>query len=157
MARTGAKIGKKTRFLREDPFGSGTYTAVSEVKRVALVHPAFKLSGGVKRLFTIAKLLRERGYEAIIYSNALRMPEWSEHRDLEVRSLDVGIAKRMDGIRTLIVSDDHQKIGLLPARLARSRDRGWTRGYCDDDHAELEGSGSGHCECPCVRDKRNIT
>lgn len=34
MARTGAKIGMKTLFEREHPFGSGTYVAVAEVKTI---------------------------------------------------------------------------------------------------------------------------
>ena len=32
MAATGAKIGKKTTFEKEDPVGSGTYVPVAEVK-----------------------------------------------------------------------------------------------------------------------------
>ena len=69
---------------------------MSEVRKIALVHPAFKLSGGVKRMFTIAKLLRERGYEAVIYSNSRHMPAWSEHQDLEVRSLDASLRDAAD-------------------------------------------------------------
>jgi len=34
MARSGAKIGKKTQFLREDPVDSGTFVAVAEVKSI---------------------------------------------------------------------------------------------------------------------------
>ena len=34
MARSGAKIGKKTQFLREDPVDSGTFVPVAEVKSI---------------------------------------------------------------------------------------------------------------------------
>ena len=34
MATGGAKLGTRTRFLREDPVGSGTYVAVAEVKSI---------------------------------------------------------------------------------------------------------------------------
>lgn len=34
MARTGARIGMKTQFLREHPVGSGTYVAIAEVKSI---------------------------------------------------------------------------------------------------------------------------
>src|SRR6185436_920891 len=34
MPATGAKLGTKTRFLREDPVGSGTFVAVAEVKSI---------------------------------------------------------------------------------------------------------------------------
>jgi len=72
--------------------GSG----VSEIRNVALVHPGFKLSGGVKRLFSIANLLRKRGYEAVIYSNTENVPSWSKHQDLEIRSLDESLRHPAD-------------------------------------------------------------
>ena len=34
MAATGAKLGTRTRFLREDPIGGGVYVAVAEVKSI---------------------------------------------------------------------------------------------------------------------------
>ena len=34
MAATGAKLGTRTRFLREDPVGGGVYVAVAEVKSI---------------------------------------------------------------------------------------------------------------------------
>ena len=34
MAATGAKLGTKTRFLREDPVGGGVYAPVAEVKSI---------------------------------------------------------------------------------------------------------------------------
>ena len=34
MAATGAKLGTRTRFLREDPIGGGVFVAVAEVKSI---------------------------------------------------------------------------------------------------------------------------
>jgi hypothetical protein len=34
MAATGAKLGTRTRFLREDPVGGGVFTATAEVKHI---------------------------------------------------------------------------------------------------------------------------
>jgi glycosyltransferase involved in cell wall biosynthesis len=69
---------------------------MAEIRTVALINSAYKLTGGVKRIFNIAHLLVARGYQVTLYSPSPEVPSWSEHQEFTVRSLDDSLRDATD-------------------------------------------------------------